>query len=234
MIPLSDQGASKLGFPILTVILIIINALVFVYEMSLGDARLQQFVLQFGVRPAEITTGQDLAPLLPADLPVWVTLFSSMFMHGGWLHFGGNMLYLWVFGDNIEHTLGKIPYLLFYLFCGLAAAGAQIAADPASRVPSLGASGAIAGVLGAYLVLFPRNKVNTLLILGYFIRMIQLPAIIVLGFWIVLQLFSGVASIGAETDVAYWAHIGGFVAGLIIGIPIALTRRNRNTSAWEM
>ena len=217
MIPLRDVIPSRTT-PFVTVTLIGINTLAFLYELSLGNL-LERFIFTFGLVPADFS---------------WVSVLTSMFLHGGLMHFGGNMLYLWVFGDNIEHTLGKIPYLLFYLFCGLAAAGAQIAADPASRVPSLGASGAIAGVLGAYLVLFPRNKVNTLLILGYFIRMIQLPAIIVLGFWIVLQLFSGVASIGAETDVAYWAHIGGFVAGLIIGIPIALTRRNRNTSAWEM
>lgn len=231
MIPLSDESARLRAFPVVTVIIIVINALVFLYEMSLGDRALQQFVLAYGVRPAEITAGRDLVPLI--SWPVWVTLFSSMFMHGGWMHIIGNMLYLWVFGDNIEDTFHKVPYIFFYVACGLAATGAQILADPASRTPSIGASGAVAGVLGAYLVLFPTNKVNCLLTLGYFWRTIQLPAVLVLGFWIVIQLFSGFASFGVETGVAYWAHIGGFALGMLLAAPLAVTHRVRRGSSWE-
>jgi len=225
MIPISDEGGRLRRFPVVTVSIIALNAFVFLYEMSLGDRNLQVFVLRYGVIPLEITSGRDLVPTIP--WPIWATLVTSMFMHGGWMHIIGNMLYLWVFGDNIEDALGHGRYLAFYLVCGLAAAGAQILVDPSSRVPSIGASGAVAGVLGAYLLLYPQHRINSLIFLGYFVRMVQLPAMLVLGFWIVLQLFTGLASFGVETGVAYWAHIGGFAAGMALILPVFLGRRQR-------
>jgi len=225
MIPISDEGGRLRRFPVVTVSIIALNAFVFLYEMSLGDRSLQVFVLRYGVVPLEITSGRDLAPTIP--WPIWATLLTSMFMHGGWMHIIGNMLYLWVFGDNIEDALGHGLYLGFYLVCGLAAAGAQILVDPSSRVPSIGASGAVAGVLGAYLLLYPKHRINSLIFLGYFVRMVQLPAMLVLGFWIVLQLFTGLASFGVETGVAYWAHVGGFAAGMALILPVFLSRRQR-------
>lgn len=225
MIPISDEGGRLHRFPIVTVLIIAISSAVFLYEMTLSDRSLRQFVMAYGVVPFEITTGRDLTPTIP--WPLWFTLFSSMFMHGGWMHIIGNMLYLWVFGDNIEDRLRPVPYLLFYLVCGLAASGAQILVDPSSRVPSIGASGAVAGVLGAYLLLYPGNRINSLIFFGYFVRVVQLPAVLVLGFWIVLQLFSGLLSLGVETGVAYWAHIGGFAAGMVLMAPMALLRSRR-------
>jgi membrane associated rhomboid family serine protease len=146
----------------------------------------------------------------------WLAVFVSMFLHGGWLHIGGNMLYLWIFGNNVEDRLGALPYLGFYLLGGLAASALQIAFGPSSTIPSLGASGAIAAVLGAYFVLWPRARVKTLVIF-FFITWIEIPASVLLGFWFVLQLFSGVGSISGQTsDVAYWAHVGGFVFGLLV------------------
>ena len=223
MIPISDEGSRVHRFPIVTISIIALNAFVFLYEMSLGDRSLQLLVLSYGVIPLEITSGRDLAPTIP--WPIWATLFTSMFMHGGWMHIIGNMLYLWVFGDNIEDTLGHGRYLAFYLVCGLAAAGTQILVDASSQVPSIGASGAVAGVLGAYLLLYPNHRINTLIFLGYFVRMVQLPALLVLGFWIVLQLFTGLASFGVETGVAYWAHVGGFAAGMALILPVFVSQR---------
>ncbi len=225
MIPISDEGGRVQRFPVVTVSIIALNAFFFLYELSLGDRGLQVFVLRYGVIPLEITSGRDLAPTIP--WPVWVTLFTSMFMHSGWMHIIGNMLYLWVFGDNIEDAMGHGLYLGFYLVCGLAAAGAQILVDPSSRVPSIGASGAVAGVLGAYLLLYPKHRINSLIFLGYFVRMVQLPAMLVLGFWIVLQLFTGLASFGVQTGVAYWAHIGGFAAGMALTLPVFLGRQQQ-------
>ena len=219
MIPISDENKRLHGFPVATAVIIGINVVVFLYELALGGLAfegraLEQFVYAYGVTPLEITTGLDVFPKIP--VPVWFTLFSSMFMHGGWMHIIGNMLYLWVFGDNIEDVLGRARYVAFYVACGLLASGAQILTDPGSRIPSIGASGAVAGVLGAYLLLYPRHRVNCLLIIFYFIRMIQLPAMVVLGFWIVLQLFQGLFSFGVATGVAYYAHIGGFAAGMAL------------------
>lgn len=221
MIPLSDEGGRRHRFPIITVLLIAANALVFFYQISLPDRQLQTFVMAYGVVPAEITLGRDLPPVIP--YPIEFTLISSMFMHGGWLHIIGNMLYLWVFGDNIEDACHSIPFLGFYVVTGIAAAFTQIITDPMSTTPSIGASGAVAGVLGGYLLLHPSNKVNSLLILGIFTRVIQLPAYVVLGFWFIMQLFSGLGSLGAEgVGVAYWAHIGGFVAGFVLMVPVKL------------
>ena len=211
MIPFRDHNPSD-KFPIVTVILIATNVLVFLFQLSLqASGQLEPFIMEWAVVPADITNNPNTQELL--------TLISAMFMHGGFAHIGGNMLYLWIFGDNVEARLGSVLYLVFYLLCGLAASFAQIAIDPNSTIPNLGASGAIAGVLGAYLITFPRARVDT-----YVPRRgtVAVSAIIVLGFWFILQLFNGVASIatvgGAETGggVAYWAHAGGFVAGMIL------------------
>jgi membrane associated rhomboid family serine protease len=199
------------------VVFVIVNVLVFLYQLSLGPA-LQRFILAYGVVPFEITTGRDIPPMIP--LPVYLTLVTSMFLHGGLLHIAGNMLFLWVFGDNVEDALGHFGFLLFYFATGILAGLSQVLVDPLSRTPGVGASGAIAGVLAAYLVLFPRATVRTLLFLGPFITVTRISAFFLIGFWFLIQFVSGVVSLGVETagggGVAYWAHIGGFVAGLIL------------------
>jgi membrane associated rhomboid family serine protease len=225
MIPISDTSHNRYGGPALvTIALIVVNVLVWLYQASLSDRDQTLLVYRFAMVPAELLTGLDVPPTSPWGLPS--TMLTSMFMHGGWSHIIGNMAYLWVFGDNIEHTLGKPAYLVFYLACGAAAAVAHLWSDPLSNVPTLGASGAISGVLGAYLLLYPTNGVNCLVIFGFFIRTVTLPAMIVLGFWIVLQLFNGLLAPTIEGGgVAYWAHIGGFAAGMLLAVPIRLLRR---------
>jgi membrane associated rhomboid family serine protease len=219
MIPNGDDPPPRRSFPIVTLTLIAINIVVFVYELSLSDRTLNQLIMAAGVTPLEIRTGRDIGPPAPYG-NVYLTLITSMFLHGGWLHIGSNMLFLWIFGDNVEDRLGHLRYVLFYFLCGLAAGAAQISSDPGSQVPSIGASGAIAGVLAGYFVLFPRATVRTLLFIGPFITMTRVPAIIMIGFWFVTQLVSGLAAISqaaAQTNpggVAFWAHVGGFVAGL--------------------
>lgn len=213
MIPLSDPQTPRQSTPVVVWTIIALNIIVFLYELSLGS-QLELFIFSYGAIPLEMTTGRDIPP--PGPTLIWFTAFTSMFMHGGWMHVGGNMLYLWVFGDNIEDVLGKTKFIFFYLASGLAALGAQILVDPSSPVPTIGASGAIAGVLGAYLVLYPRSQITTVIFFGYFIRLIPVPALFYLGLWFVMQFFSGVASLGAATQggVAYFAHIGGFAAGV--------------------
>ena len=192
----------------------------FIYELSLGP-HLQGFIQQAAFVPARFV---ESGSLLGESRSVMI----SMFLHGGWAHLLGNMLYLWIFGDNVEDRLGHLKYLVFYLGAGWVATLTHAAANPGSVIPSIGASGAIAGVLGAYLVMFPRARVVTLIPLGFFIRMAELPALLVLGFWFVLQIFNGAISIGAHTaqtaGVAWWAHIGGFVAGIVVGGIVRLTR----------
>ena len=171
--------------------------------------------------PREYIVGHDLAPTIP--LPFWTTLLTSMFLHGGWMHLGGNMLYLWIFGDNLEKVMGAGRFLFFYLACGIAAGLAHIFFSGASNVPTVGASGAISGVLGGYIVLFPRNRVRVLMRGG----IVALPAIAVLGFWILIQLVSGIGSLAVTSDsggVAYMAHVGGFVAGLVLVKLLATSR----------
>lgn len=218
MIPISDSRTPRRHFPVLTYGLIAINLLVFFYELTLSEPRLDVFITAYGVVPIAVTTGTGVPPGAPS--PVWLTLFTSQFLHGGWMHILGNMLYLWIFGDNVEDAMGRRLYIPFYLVCGIAAGVAQIAVSPLSAVPGIGASGAIAGVLGAYLLLFPHALVRTVIAFGYFIRIVPVPAIIVIGFWIVIQLFSGLASLGVATadtgGVAYWAHVGGFIAGVVL------------------
>jgi len=214
--PLRDDNPSN-SAPVVTVALIVLNALFFVYQISLeaggadGARAGQAFIEEFGLVPCRLTGACRVGPELPSPI---LTIFTSMFMHGGLFHIGGNMLYLWIFGNNVEDTLGHGRYLLFYLLSGVAAALAQTAVGPSSVVPMVGASGAVSGVLGAYLLLFPRAHVTTLIILGFFFRLVQIPAMVVLGFWIVLQLLNGLGSFGSSGGVAFFAHIGGFLAGM--------------------
>lgn len=208
MIPIRDINPTQ-RFPIATVALIAVNVLVFIYQASLGTQRETLFVMEYAVRPAELLrdfNGQAQ------------TLVTSMFLHGDILHIGSNMLYLWIFGNNIEDQLGIPRFLLFYFLTGFIAGGAQIAIDPSSQIPMIGASGAIAGVLGGYLILFPRAKVQTIILLFYFIRVVEISAMWLLGWWFVIQLFGGVSALGIESQggVAFFAHIGGFVGGLIL------------------
>jgi membrane associated rhomboid family serine protease len=239
VIPIGDDNQSRHRPPVVVVALLIANVAVFVYELSLGDFALRRFIQSYGAIPAELTNMRDLPP--PIDYPVWITVFTSMFMHGGWLHIGGNMLYLWVFGDNVEDAMGHLRFLLFYLLCGVGAAALQIAIDTSSTIPMVGASGAISGVLAAYLVMFPKRRVRVLVFLGIFVTVIALPALLVIGFWIVLQFIVGFASLGpdtAQTDgVAYFAHIGGFLAGLALAFLFrderAQARRQAVRRAWD-
>lgn len=209
MLPIGDVSVRR-RVPLVTICLIAINALVFLYQLLLPAGALDAFILQAG-----------LVPAATANQPTLTTVgdvLTSMFMHGGWSHILGNMLYLWIFGDNIEDALGRMGYLLFYLLAGSAAALLQVLSQPGSTVPMIGASGAIAGVLGAYMVFYPRTRVRTLLTLGFWIRFVQLPALVVLGYWFLLQLFNGVTAIGSVGGgVAWWAHIGGFLFGLAVG-----------------
>jgi membrane associated rhomboid family serine protease len=195
--------------------LVIINVMVFMYNGSIGRGTLNPLA-QFALVPAELTAGRHVGAL-PQVSP-WVTIFTSMFIHANLLHIGGNLLYLWIFGNNIEDRLGHVKFLLFYLATGAAAAAAQIAVAPHSTVPMVGASGAIAGVLGAYLILFPQARIITLMFVFLFVQVVALPASIVLGFWIVLQVLNTLISSGGMPGggVAYAAHVGGFVAGLIL------------------
>ena len=205
MFPIGDDDSARRSFPIVTYALIALNVLFFLVELNGGDA----FIRQWAFIPARF--GQDPAGNV-------ATIFTSMFMHGGWLHLGGNMLYLWIFGDNVEDEFGPIKFLLFYLACGIAAIFAQYVVLPQSNLPNVGASGAIAGVLGGYLLLFPQARVRVLVRN----QIVALPALVVLGLWIVLQVFSGVGSIAPTSQtqdtggVAYMAHVGGFVAGFVL------------------
>jgi membrane associated rhomboid family serine protease len=202
MIPLRDVIPSRTR-PVVTMTLIALNVAAFLYEQSMPPRLLEQFVFTWGLVPAQFAV---------------LNVFTSMFLHGGWMHLLGNMLFLWIFGDNVEDRMGHGRFLVFYLLCGTVAAMLQVAFSPGSRIPMVGASGAIAGVLGAYLVLFPRSRILTLVPIFIFIQIIEVPAIIFLGLWFALQLFSGVGTLGQSADVggvAFWAHAGGFAAGMI-------------------
>ena len=227
VIPIGDADVRRGTTPYVNIGLIAINVLVFLYMLQLGDEDRFIFTYTHGFIPAELTQGLDFMDLrtrfsgtLDIDSPYGnlATMFTSMFLHGGFLHIIGNMLFLWVFGDNIEDRLGHVKYLLFYLGAGLAATWTQVAINPDSQIPMVGASGAIAGVLGAYLLTYPFSRINTLIIF-YFITFIRVPALYLLGFWFVWQIFSGWGSLGPQTSstggVAYFAHIGGFVAGVM-------------------
>jgi len=202
MFPIGDDNSARRGFPIVTYALIALNVLFFLVELSGGD----EFIMKWAFVPSRFMANPA------AD---FLTLFTSMFMHAGWLHLGGNMLYLWIFGDNVEDRFGAIKFILFYLLCGLAATAAQLVFSLDSNIPNLGASGAVAGVLGAYILLFPSARVSVL----QGARVIPVPALIVIGLWFVLQLFSSIGSITQSSDtggVAFMAHVGGFVAGFVL------------------
>jgi membrane associated rhomboid family serine protease len=214
VLPLGDDNSLRRVFPILTIGLIAVNVLVFLVELMQGD-QLQEFVTRWAVIPREYAEGRDLPPTIP--FPYWSTTLFAMFMHGGWMHLGGNMLYLWIFGDNLEDLMGRARFLVFYLLCGIGATAAQILVDSQSTIPNLGASGAIAGVLGGYLVRFPKQRVRVLL--GRSI--VLMPAIVVIGLWVVLQLVGSYGQVVAtrqtgEGGVAYMAHVGGFVTGIVL------------------
>ena len=223
VLPLRDDDTDRHTVPVVTYALIAVNVVVWLIELSLGE----RFINGYSTVPLEITSGRDLVgtqtiqaggqsipiQLYPGPTPIYLTLFSAMFMHASWAHIIGNMLYLWIFGDNIEDRIGSGKFLVFYLICGLAASAAHIVFGPESVIPSLGASGAIAGVLGAYLVLFPKKSVRVLMMR----QIVNMPAFIVLGMWIVLQVFSQISVVGGDGGgVAYMAHIGGFIAGLAL------------------
>ncbi len=218
MLPLRDHNPSRTT-PVINYLLIAANILMFFWEVSLGRG-FERELTAVAFVPARFWSGEFLLPNI-------ITIFVSMFLHGGLLHIGGNMLYLWIFGDNVEDRLGHFRYLVFYLACGFIATLTHAFFNPASVVPSIGASGAIAGVLGAYLILFPSARVTTLIPIFFFITIRELPAVFILGFWFVLQFFSGVGSLGAQNvgGVAYFAHIGGFVAGMILVLMMGGRRR---------
>ena len=216
MLPIGDDNSGERTFPIVTYALIALNVLFFFFELGGGDA----FVKEWAFVPSRFLANP------PADA---ATVFTSMFMHAGWLHLGGNMLYLWIFGDNVEDRFGHGTFAVFYLLCGLAATFAQLLFSAGSNVPNLGASGAIAGVLGAYLLLFPNGRVRVM----QNQQVVQMPAVTVLGFWIVLQVFSGIGSISNAAEsggVAYMAHIGGFAAGCVLAM--ALRGRRQLQTAY--
>ncbi len=217
MIPLRDNVPSSTR-PWMNYLLISLNVVVFLYEVTLLKAGLlEKFILHWGFVPFHF---------LNSPLPKIPTLFSAMFLHGGFMHLVGNMLYLWIFGDNVEDWYGHWQYLIFYLLCGLAASFGQMVTNIHSSMPTIGASGAIAGVLGSYLLLYPNARVLTLIPFGFFLRMIEIPAFFFLGFWFLLQMFSGTLTLGSQSGgVAWWAHIGGFLAGVVLVLIYKIKRR---------
>ncbi len=226
MFPLSDDNPRS-RLPFATVALIAVNVLVWVFVQGLGSpVALGKSLCLYGLIPGDLLglvapgtrmpLSETLVCVLDGDGSP-TSLISSMFMHGGWFHIIGNCWFLWVFGDNVEDVMGPVRFVIFYLLCGLAAAGAQIATDLSSTIPMVGASGAIGGVMGAYALLFPRARVNTLIFLGFFITTISVPAVFMLGYWFLLQLLGGLPALGSSKGgVAFWAHIGGFLAGLVL------------------
>jgi membrane associated rhomboid family serine protease len=206
MFPLSDVSRRTLTIPAVTVGIIAINVIVFFFELGQGDA----FVIAWSVKPVEIVAGQH-----------WSTLITAMFMHGGFMHIIGNMVFLWVFGPEMEDAIGHVRYAVFYLSGGIVAWMVQIAADPTSTVPSLGASGAIVAVMGAFLVTYPRDRIRTVIFFGIFFRITVIPAVFLIGFWFLIQLISAGAAVGTTADqaggVAYMAHVGGLIFGAVTG-----------------
>jgi membrane associated rhomboid family serine protease len=246
MIPIRDENPT-LKPPIATYVLIGMNAVVWAAVQGFGAAQpLAESLCLYGLIPGDLlntvpdgTTfpiGAGLACTITGD-GEFTSLLSSMFMHGSWLHIIGNMLFLWVFGDNVEDVMGPGRFVLFYVLCGLAAAGAQIATDPSSTVPMVGASGAIGGVMGAYAILFPRARVHLLIILVFYVTTVSVPAVLMLGYWFLLQLLSGVASANVKGGIAFWAHVGGFVAGVVLVFwfkrPDLIAARERLTRRYQ-
>lgn len=224
MIPIKDQISTR-RVPFINYLLLLANISVFILQWLAGPNQ-EALIYQFALIPASFTSGIGLGDI--------TDIFSSMFMHAGLAHLGGNMLYLWIFGDNVEDSMGHTRFLLFYLIGGLVASLAHIFTNPGSQIPTVGASGAIAAVLGAYLVLYPNSRVLTIIPFGFFLRLTMIPAVIVLGLWFVLQLFSGVLSMGGPDvgGVAFWAHVGGFVAGVILAKVFAKKRYRDTYVRW--
>jgi membrane associated rhomboid family serine protease len=224
MIPLRDDNPTTIQ-PLVTIAFIVLCALVFLWQISLGGRGFEAAVLSLGVIPAALFGDKTLPPEL-ALVPPTVTVFTSMFLHGSWMHLIGNMLYLWIFGNNVEDAMGHVRFVLFYLLCGIAAVLAQALPNTESTIPMIGASGAISGVLGAYLLLYPHARVLVLIPIGFYTRLVHLPAMAVLGFWFVLQLISSAFSDPRGGGVAFGAHIGGFIAGMTL-LPIFKYRHVR-------
>lgn len=218
MIPLKDDNPTYTA-PVFVVSIIVINVIVFVYAMLLGDVGYSMFNSRFGAIPFELMHGTDA--ISPTPIPVYATLLTSIFLHGGWMHLGGNMLYLWIFGNNIEDTLGHFKFLVFYIFCGFVATIAHVLSEPDSITPMVGASGAIAGILGAYLALFPHSRILVL----FFYFFLRIPALIVLGVWFVIQLMNASDDV---SGVAWYAHIAGFITGYLF------MRRRQNKNPVEV
>jgi membrane associated rhomboid family serine protease len=210
MFPIGDSDVEGAGPGLITIGLVVVNTAVFIAEITVFRPGLREFFDQYGVVPAQVLQGQQLYSFL-----------TSLFLHGGWFHLISNMAFLWIFGDNVEAALGRFIYPVFYLLGGFAASLTHVLVSPNSSLPSVGASGAIGAILGAYVVMFPRSQVRVLLLFGFFLVIRRITAILFLGLWFVMQFFSGIASLGAETaqtgGVAVWAHVGGFVFGLLVG-----------------
>ena len=222
MIPLHDDNPTEIT-PVVTVAIIAICVLVFLWQASLGGQGFRAVVYSLGVIPAVLLDKVDLPPEL-ASVPSSLTVITSMFLHGGFMHLAGNMLYLWIFGNNVEDAMGHVRFVIFYLLCGIAAVAGQVLQNPASEIPMIGASGAISGVLGAYLLLYPHARVLVLVPFGFYTRMMRLPAGWVLGLWFVIQIASSLAANPAGGGVAWFPHIGGFLAGMAL-IPVFKYRR---------
>ncbi|MGI9470207.1 MAG: rhomboid family intramembrane serine protease [Rubripirellula sp.] len=250
VLPISDDNSDRTTFPLVNIVLIVMNVLVFVLLQGAGGN--EGFTLAYSTVPAEIESGKDvvtedrevevqtergpqrvtLPGLKETPIPVYLTLLTSMFMHGGWMHLIGNMWFLWIFGDNIENDMGRVRYVIFYLLCGVLASLAHVfvsLSGPSAMIPSLGASGAISGVMGAYLVLHPHRRVTVLLIRV----LVQVPGYVAVGVWIGFQLISGLGALGGQSGVAYAAHIGGFVVGAALAKPFMIGRRDDDLPAWR-
>lgn len=229
MFPISDSDVPRRSFPFVNITLIVICAAVFIYELFIGSLNRAVFFYRLGFIPAELVTGINYEFLfttagrldITSPIPNWATAITSMFIHGGWLHIITNMLFLWVFGNNIEDRFGHLKYFIFYLIAGIVAVWLHSAINKSSEVPLIGASGAIAGVLGAYLVLFPTSRIRTIIFAFFIIGSYRIPAILLLITWFILQFVSGIGSLDSSIQsggTAYWAHIGGFIFGIIMGI----------------
>ena len=236
MIPLHDDIPSRRR-PVVTWLLILVNILAFGFELTLGSDALAGFFNLYAVVPRDLTAAWR--GLLGGSLDVgpFLSVFTAMFLHGGWLHIASNMLYLWIFGDNVEDRLGHVGFLVFYLVAGVAATALQVGLNPESAVPNIGASGAIAGVLGAYLLLYPDARVLTLVFLGFFITTVRISALWLLGIWFALQAVRGFAEFGSGAaeggGVAWWAHIGGFIVGMIVGLVLRRMTPRRQRSPYS-
>lgn len=231
MIPLRDSTPSG-TLPFVTIGIIVLNSMMWLYQVSLGP-RFDQFIMEYGLIPLRFLLSYQIQGGIFDN--ALIPLVASVFMHGGWMHIIGNMWFLWIFGDNVEDRLGHARYALFYILCGIGAALIQIALHPSSKIPMVGASGAISGVLGAYLVSYPYARIHTLLIIFFIIRFVEIPAFIFLIIWFVFQLISGTAELAVAQEsggVAYWAHMGGFIVGIVL-LWIMHTNPGRRTPTWE-